>query len=193
MSEIANATESNVVCISDEKEFRRVATAYGVKLPKRGRLPRKALAEALIIAGVLITDTIFFSRAHAFPGAVAPKSVRENRYTIRYRVVTGQGRRMPNVLETEMTDTEIRELTPNVKGRINEALVTIALATRKAGTGVADAQRLYVESVTRVEDSPEVSSSDAETVEDTPGNADTPEASTVVLSESEPAELLSVS
>lgn len=196
---------STSIRITTVDELKAAHKTYGIPLPKRGAIGRKALITELINRNVSIDPTPFFNLGHLTGASPIPRGEKRGVvYVISYRIVTKHGRPMPTVLTAEMSESQILELTPFVKGRITEARATIALATAKRGDGIADAQRYAVESV-KVKAPAEQSSSDAptdgatvdaesnaESAADPGESTDTPEASTDAESVTDARELVTV-
>jgi len=158
--DVVDAVEIPVIKVTNADEFRAVAKVYGIPVGERGRLPKKNLFDALlplIIAGkVKFVETEFLSLADA-RGVIKGerKAKPEISYRITYHTLNKNGKPMPGTTVT-LTANEIRSYLPNVKGMVNVAMATMAIALYRAkdGSPLTDLNKYVITGLVKIEDTP---------------------------------------
>ena len=164
-----DAVEIPVIKVTNADEFRAVAKVYDIPVGERGRLPKKNLFDALlplIIAGkIKFVETEFLSLADARGVIKGEKKAKpEISYKITYHTLNKNGKPMPSITVT-LTQNEIKSYLPHVKGMVNIAFATMAIAMHRAKEGalLADLNKYVVTGLVKVETMP---GTDVESVTD---------------------------
>lgn len=172
----ADAVEIPIVKVTTADEFRAVAKTYGVPVGERGRVPKKNLFDALlplIIAGkIKFVETEFLSLADARGVVKGEKKIKPHvSYRINYHTLNKNGKPMPGV-QLMLTQNEIKSYLPNVRGMVNIAFATMAVALHRAKDGalLADLNKYVVTSVEKIETMP---GGDVQTMTDQTDTEDT--------------------
>jgi hypothetical protein len=157
---MSDTTVTPVIKIENADAFRTVAKEYGVPVGERGRLPKRALFEILlplIISGeIKFIPTEFFSQLDAVGTVKGEKKIKPSiSYRINYHVLNKNGKPMPGTSVT-LTQNEIKSYLPNVKGMVNVALATMAVALHRAKDGavLTDLNKYVVSDVVKIETMP---------------------------------------
>lgn len=108
-------------------EFNAACKTYGVTRGAAGRLPKKALAAAIIARGHFITPTEFLRQSDAIASTSTNVAAPEMTYTLKFRTEQGDGK-LSRVKTAELTSTEVRKLTTGMVGAIGPKRLTAALA-----------------------------------------------------------------
>lgn len=177
--------------INNAIEFRKFAKEFGIEVQDKGRLPKRALLEAILRLAfqgdVKFTETPFFSLA-AMNGTTSARD-QEIIYKITYHTLNKNGKPMPPVTIT-LTQNEIKSYVPNVKGMINYAMATmvVALHRSKDDSLLADLNKYVVTGLVKLGAAPGTDIADVtsegedteETVTDADSDSETPTDAVVV-------------
>jgi hypothetical protein len=113
--------------INSIDEFNAACAVYGVTRGAAGRLPKKALAGAIIGKGHFITPTTFLQQSDALTATGTLSAPVEMTFTLTFRTEGADGK-LSKVKTVTLTSSEVRKLTAGMNGAIGPKRLIAALA-----------------------------------------------------------------